>query len=342
MGDDRGHKARVRSQSISGASDLRRDIVKPSPPRKFGLLDAMILVFGLALGSGCTRIFLEFDSYLHVHPDASFSDVLEERFARAECYLNLLILWLASLSAATLAIRLRRPRPSLRRLARQPGLVACAAAIAVGTLLGVFEATAYSIEGFLGLANLYENLISIFRYNGISVCIGWLVLAVCGAWRPERSWIDRLGRGLGVLWIATSLTVEFAQTWRHVHYLRNVPFYAATPPAGAEAPTPGAGAPLPSGAEEALPPEEPSEPQSSTPEPRSSPGHPQTSAILDRAIDDGPTNYLVAALRAGMSSSTLRVGDMDGRDRAGWRDKSLASGRGASEEAFPRRAWERG
>ncbi|MHB1557681.1 MAG: hypothetical protein ACYC61_09395 [Isosphaeraceae bacterium] len=33
----------------------------------------------------------------------------------------------------------------------------------------------------------------------------WLVPAVAGRWRPEKSWIDRLGRALGITWIVISI-----------------------------------------------------------------------------------------------------------------------------------------
>ncbi len=33
----------------------------------------------------------------------------------------------------------------------------------------------------------------------------WLGLAASGRWRPERSWVDRLGRVLGVAWIAITI-----------------------------------------------------------------------------------------------------------------------------------------
>ena len=37
---------------------------------------------------------------------------------------------------------------------------------------------------------------------GFTVAAIWLLLGLSGRWRPEKSWIDRLGRLLGVVWIA--------------------------------------------------------------------------------------------------------------------------------------------
>jgi hypothetical protein len=43
---------------------------------------------------------------------------------------------------------------------------------------------------------------------GWTVAAIWLLLALSGLWRPERSWIDRLGRLLGVVWIACAIAVS--------------------------------------------------------------------------------------------------------------------------------------
>jgi hypothetical protein len=43
------------------------------------------------------------------------------------------------------------------------------------------------------------------RFTVAAVC---LLLAVSGRWWPERSWIDRLGRPLGVVWIACAIAVS--------------------------------------------------------------------------------------------------------------------------------------
>ncbi len=36
-----------------------------------------------------------------------------------------------------------------------------------------------------------------------TVVLAWVVLAASRQWQAEPSWIDRAGRALGVLWIAT-------------------------------------------------------------------------------------------------------------------------------------------
>jgi hypothetical protein len=43
---------------------------------------------------------------------------------------------------------------------------------------------------------------------GWTVAAIWLLLGASGRWRPEGSWIDRLGRLLGVVWIAAAIAVS--------------------------------------------------------------------------------------------------------------------------------------
>ena len=49
---------------------------------------------------------------------------------------------------------------------------------------------------------------------GYAVAAAWLALAVAGRWRPERSWIDRLGRVLGVAWIVITAAATIPIAWR--------------------------------------------------------------------------------------------------------------------------------
>ena len=47
---------------------------------------------------------------------------------------------------------------------------------------------------------------------GPAVAAVWTVLALSGRWRPEGSWIDRLGRLLGATWILISLLAAYPIT----------------------------------------------------------------------------------------------------------------------------------
>jgi hypothetical protein len=96
------------------------------PCRRFGLLDGMILVGVAAFGFAGFKAGLELYSEPYYQIPMSFEAVL------------LLATWLV------LIYRLRRPRPSIRILTRQPGAVACFAVVVVHVVLG-FQASIMAI-----------------------------------------------------------------------------------------------------------------------------------------------------------------------------------------------------
>jgi hypothetical protein len=92
-------------------------------------------------------------------------------------------------SFCCICLRLVPPRPPWGTLFRQPGWWAC-----LGSILGVL----------LGYADeaLFENPVPSIIVPA-TVGLAWLVLAVSRKWQGERSWIDRTGRLVGLLWIVT-------------------------------------------------------------------------------------------------------------------------------------------
>jgi hypothetical protein len=110
--------------------------------------------------------------------------------------------------------------------ARRPGAVACLA----GTVALIFELVRQAIWPVAGVHQIlyvtqdppharfwgwnFDNILSpamqdplrtmliwMPRHAGIVIGGAWLALILAGAWRPERSWIDRAGRLIGVFWI---------------------------------------------------------------------------------------------------------------------------------------------
>ncbi len=109
---------------------------------------------------------------------------------------------------------LRKHRPQWRRLSRQPGISAC---IAVVTGVLVWTAVACATLCIRGVVERHRPLPPAFwsrtpLFDGLIVCAGasvaavWLVQIVTGRWRPSAHAFDRLGRGLGVLWLAVGAT----------------------------------------------------------------------------------------------------------------------------------------
>jgi hypothetical protein len=100
---------------------------------------------------------------------------------------------------ALLPLRLRRPRPRLVSLIRQPGFAACCAgAAAIG--LGVFTTLTSMYQMSNGRTDLHFWA-SCASWGDSVVPGAWLFLALSGRWRAKADWIDRLGRALGAFWI---------------------------------------------------------------------------------------------------------------------------------------------
>jgi hypothetical protein len=215
--------------------------------RRFTLIDAMVFVATTALGLGLTKGYYQdlifFLEHNHHHPwefppGIAVSATLRGIAATLPCGLA----W----TLGVLALRLRRPRPRWRRLARQPGLVACLMApLPVGTKLvdravtcildyhtNVIIPSRLSSPPFIKHGGISIGLppdelpvfwpqvfasapIFIVPCMGMTVTVAWIVLAMGGRFRPERSWVDRLGRVLGVYWIAVAALIgtlsEFAR-----------------------------------------------------------------------------------------------------------------------------------
>jgi hypothetical protein len=112
---------------------------------------------------------------------------------------------LTAWSLALIAIRLRGPRPRLRRVFRQPGMVACCVAILASAAI-ILDLIGLQIHLYISENFIYYGM-SVFSNRTIANCgfgiaAAWLSLALAGCWRPEPGWIDRTGRLLGICWIA--------------------------------------------------------------------------------------------------------------------------------------------
>ena len=202
----------------------------PKPPRKFTLVDAITLVAATAAGLAGTRHGWKYWGYAwfwNLDRGWTASAVLR----RLPTLLALGLPALVVFTAAILALRLRRPRPTLRRALLQPGASACVAALSVVAV----EVASYvastchdrNSHGKLGqyLAYVWNNtgvvveittqvLVRMSTPVGLAVMATWLVLALGGRWRREPSWVDRAGRLLGFCWLAAALFV-----WIDLHFL---------------------------------------------------------------------------------------------------------------------------
>ena len=205
-------------------------------PRRFGMGDLMILIAAIGASVWGTRnVWLELTASLGRGLWYSTSTHLIVATTLSAC--------VTPLTLACLAFRLRRPRPDRRRLFIQPGaaaLLACSLLLAFkipemaaslnaptvenlsgmraypfpvgdsGFLLLEKSARGNGVVGSLSVHECFSVTVASITYPcGYAVATVWLVLALSGRWRPEKSWIDRLGRVLGVIWILITILAAF-------------------------------------------------------------------------------------------------------------------------------------
>ena len=172
----------------------------PTPPaiRRFSIGDLMIIVAGTALGCAWTRA----NWYA---PGAGAADDAWETAVQLPTPL------LFSLGIAALICRFAPPRPPWGQIARQPGVVALAilafvmamnAAIMFAGVAARFATSDLPARALHDAPFLLPDAAELYVYQvvaaGPSVIVCWGLQSALGWWEPERSWIDRTGRALGI------------------------------------------------------------------------------------------------------------------------------------------------
>ena len=184
-----------------------------TPPRRFQLLDAMILVAATAAGCAGMQwidrltageiswptLYREWMSY----ENGRTSFALVNSPAGLGLYLEVLIqpLFIAW-TLALIPVRMFSPRPRLRHLACQPGMMAACASGLTTVFLGALIVAAIQKSGMTEMIMVLAPVLV-----GLSISASWMTLLLGRRWRAEASWIDRLGRALGVLWILISILI---------------------------------------------------------------------------------------------------------------------------------------
>jgi hypothetical protein len=199
-------------------------------PRRFGVADGLILMVGIAVGLAATRwLWLVVGGSLAgvqeviVDVGKAFAqrrwsayDLSYSAFALGAIGSILVVPSLATFTLAILVLVLRRPRPPWRRLVRRPGMMACFAVSLVfalsailGLLLVVTTRGDLVFDGFSSQGLVWMEYDVVFPMllmfgtlqAGAAVFWTWVAMALSRRWRAERSWTDRLGRLLGLLWM---------------------------------------------------------------------------------------------------------------------------------------------
>jgi hypothetical protein len=169
--------------------------------RKFTLVDAIVLVAALAISLVEVRRNLREDWF--IYGDWSWDNARELSYG----FNQVLSIIALCLGCALCILRLRTPRPSLRRIFRQPGTAACATVICYSLILMI----GVSIDGWeffsdVGWGEYFCYMFSMLGGHALGgpVAGAWIVLWIGKVGRLEPSWIDRTGRVLGIYWIVSA------------------------------------------------------------------------------------------------------------------------------------------
>jgi hypothetical protein len=194
--------------------------MKAPRSRSLDAWDAAILAAATVAAMGIAYVLIAIPP-----PEAEESGARERAISIARAFL---MAW----TLAIAALGLRRPRPRRARLCRRPGMGAClvAAPVLVGLILGylrTFPLVAWNATA-TGWRTVPDPIIpaspvvvrttpaqelqltlgfivSDTAYAEDAIAGAWLIMALGGWWRPERSGLDRLGRAVGAAWIALML-----------------------------------------------------------------------------------------------------------------------------------------
>ena len=193
----------------------------PAPRcRPFTVLDGMILVAataaGLRVGQPVWRVNeVNLWELLGNFSNArTFGDV--HRHLTGFAFNVMPVLWIWTLTLPLLG--LRRPRPTLRRLCRQPGFAACVAVFAASAVvvLGSLVSEARTLKPHYSRRLEFELVIYLGGDTDASVCFSfavvgvWVLMALGKMGRRDPGWLDRTGRVLGAYWV---VELVLSLTW---------------------------------------------------------------------------------------------------------------------------------
>ena len=171
--------------------------------RPFTVGDAMILIIALATGLAMARPFIRSLAFRIRSVPSGYFWAPGTAFKLGLTLDTILLCFLFFLLPAFVILRLKRPRTPLRSLICQPGFAACAAPCAVFLASLPFALVAYS--GLAGRVIADGSRVVLVA----AAPLAWVSLIATRRWCPERSWIDRLGRILGALWMVSAPVIFF-------------------------------------------------------------------------------------------------------------------------------------
>ena len=169
------------------------------PVRKFNIADWMLLVVATAVGIASYRA-LPGTGMLRYFVSRAWGQDLGSRLAAG---VLMIWPWAAGLTIAVFWMRLRKPRPTRRRMFRQPGMIACTSALLALCFCGMTVPACRAMMADWEYFRLIAYLFCLCpAFGGIAVASSWTIALLSGAWSRDSGWIDRLGTSLGIVWIA--------------------------------------------------------------------------------------------------------------------------------------------
>jgi hypothetical protein len=180
---------------------------RPTSKRPFRIVDLMTLVAATAVAFGIFRYSLPSNIAM-----STFGTAFEQRlFYWAHALTPFLALW----ALAVVAIAWWDGRRGNRRETRLAGVVACCAAtgaIAIAVLIFCVLYTAHVLEDQRLIPRIFSHpiqnhplppfgAITLEEIGGAAVLGAWSALGASRRWRTDRTWIDRFGRLVGLVWI---------------------------------------------------------------------------------------------------------------------------------------------
>ena len=168
------------------------------PSRRFTLFDLMVLVAASAAGVAMLRPYMVTIN----GPNFRNSGHLRTMEATYGAWSLVAAWWMLAL----LVLQYRGPHPGRWRLARRPGHVACLVAMVALAVGGLHHLVQYVFQDESHRPfSCHQLWITASVHVGPTIAGTWLLLAMSGRWKSDPGWMDRLGRGLGWLWIAWRL-----------------------------------------------------------------------------------------------------------------------------------------
>lgn len=195
---------------------------EPATIRRFTLLDAVVLIAAIAIGlAGVRGGWIEFP--LLDRPDGGWTGLAV--IGRIPLILLIVMPCFTTLNIAVLLLRFRRPRPRLRRLFLQPGAAACGAVFLTWLTLNGTGLMFVAIDHIWGDVTLVRDSTGVeetlswslmmggpYLFSAspsLAVLIAWSLLFSIGRWRAEPTWIDRVGRSMGIVWLLVGLALFY-------------------------------------------------------------------------------------------------------------------------------------